>query len=215
MYSTHGQRFFLGLDKRSPLSGIDGEMPLTPTHHRRLIDGVRLYNQLVQLPNDRLVSCIYRTSRRQECKGWTSSIKNHLNWLGFEQEWAEQKVVNLSQLKIKLHEEYETMWKSCITSKPKLRTYRLFKEKPETAQQVLSHMPKAQRSLITRLWIGTLPIELELGRKEGKAVVDRICKICQTEVEDEYHLLFDCNAYHELQKPWLKQLKICTLPNSC
>ena len=43
---------------------------------------------------------------------------------------------------------------------------------------------------------GVLPLEIETGRYVGKAVADRLCKVCNmNRVEDEFHFLFDCCMY--------------------
>ena len=52
--------------------------------------------------------------------------------------------------------------------------------------------------------MGTLPIQLELGRYSRVAVQERLCKVCKSgQIEDEYHLLFQCERYKVERVEWL------------
>ena len=201
------QRFFLGINQQTCLAGLQGDMPLDKSYDRRILYGVRFYNQLLRLPEDRLVVKIYKASRHFGRGCWAYQIKSHLVELGFEAEWREQLLVSLERLKDKLLDRSITNWKSEVLSKPKLRTYRTFQQVPSFANHVTSHISKSQRSLITRLRLGTLPICLEQGRYTNTPAEDRVCEVCSDNiVEDEFHLMFECTAYKEERKYWLDQM---------
>ena len=53
---------------------------------------------------------------------------------------------------------------------------------------------KWKRSLFARLRCGVLSIELEKGRFSHTPVEHRICKLCQSDVKTEFHLLFECKT---------------------
>ena len=46
-------------------------------------------------------------------------------------------------------------------------------------------------------------LEIEKGRHSGVARIDRICKICQSSIEDEYHFVFICELYKDLRVKYL------------
>ena len=51
--------------------------------------------------------------------------------------------------------------------------------------------------------------EVNIGRYSNIPVNDRICKMCDSQVvEDEYHLLFQCNIYKSEQENWLGKLNL-------
>ena len=56
---------------------------------------------------------------------------------------------------------------------------------------------KYERSLVSPLLYGCLPIEVETGRYHKVARQERVCKLCNNRVEDELHFLFEC----EMNKP--------------
>ena len=60
------------------------------------------------------------------------------------------------------------------------------------------HLTRGQRSVIAKLRLGILPINIELGRYNGIERGLRMCNICNTgEVEDEIHFLLKCVKYEE------------------
>ncbi len=66
------------------------------------------------------------------------------------------------------------------------------------ASHLNCNMPKYQRSLISQLRLGVLPLRIETGRFTGLDVVDRLCQVCAgNHVENEIHFLFECSEYNE------------------
>ena len=61
------------------------------------------------------------------------------------------------------------------------------------------YLPRYQRSIISRLLCGILPLEIEVGRykrKNGKKIPreERYCKVCnRLEVENEVHFVLTCD----------------------
>ena len=161
------QRFFLGVDKWTSLAGLDGEIPLMKAKDRRIIDGVQFYNSLLKLPISRTVVKMFKVSKEHGNGSWAFDLEKHLRELGFEQEWIDQKPINIGQLEENLLKRWINEWHKEVQKKPKLRTYKLIQQKPVVANHVTSHIPKSQRSQITRLRLGTLSIQLELDRYRG------------------------------------------------
>ena len=57
---------------------------------------------------------------------------------------------------------------------------------------ISTNMSRNKRCLISRLRLGVLAIEVELGRFNNVVREHRICKLCKKGVEDKLHLLFQC-----------------------
>ncbi len=72
-------------------------------------------------------------------------------------------------------------------------------------------MDKYQRSHLSKLRRGTLPLQVELGRfaRPKVALEERICHCCNTNsVEDEVHFLVVCPLYSDLRYDlWLKIIR--------
>ena len=96
-----------------------------------------------------------------------------------------------------------------MTDKPKLRTYKLYKDEYITEEYICKYMSRQKRSLLAQFRMGVLPLEIEVGRFNlktvenrtmRKKVEDRLCNMCdRNEVEDEFHFLMKCNLYNELR----------------
>ena len=92
-------------------------------------------------------------------------------------------------------------WIQTVNQKPKLRTYKLFKELLCTENYVENYMSKRKRSLLAQLRLGILPLHIETGRYTNKPLEERICTLCNSdEIEDEFHFLLKCDLYLEPRK---------------
>ena len=96
--------------------------------------------------------------------------------------------------------------------KPKLRTYKLFKEIAEIEPYIASNLPRYQRSLLAQLRFGILPLSIETGRAQRKKVEERICPLCSDGVEDETHFICICE-YYKLQRDEFFNKILITHPN--
>ena len=71
--------------------------------------------------------------------------------------------------------------------------------------------PSSERSVLAQLRFGILPLHIETGRFNNTRLEDRTCKICELDkIEDECHLLFECDAYDIPRNAW-----IGSVVNSC
>lgn len=70
----------------------------------------------------------------------------------------------------------------------KLRTYKKFKNS-FTFESYLHIGSKSNRQIITKFRVSAHDLEIEKGRYIGVKAENRICKLCETEVEDEFHFL--------------------------
>ena len=92
------------------------------------------------------------------------------------------------------------LWDSSRFNKPKLRYYNLYKCTVEPEDYVINkNLSKYHRSLLAQFRCGILPIEVELGRFRNIDLENRICPMCHSDVEDEFHLLSLCNVYDDLR----------------
>ena len=87
-------------------------------------------------------------------------------------------------------------WLKEIQTKPKLRTYQLFKQEygPEPYTNILTC--RAHQSFLAKLRGGSAPLEIETGRCVGAPVEQRTCKLCHAAVGDEAHFMLTCPVLH-------------------
>ncbi len=59
------------------------------------------------------------------------------------------------------------------------------------------NIDRYEKSLVSQLRYGILPLRVETGRFIGEKHNDRTCTLCNTpNVEDQLHFLFHCNLYN-------------------
>ena len=108
--------------------------------------------------------------------------------LDLENYWTSNTQIPMDQLENKVIEKMTRDWRHRCSTKDKLRTYRTFKQDMCTASHLNCNLPKYERSLISQLRLGVLPLRIETGRFTNLAVENRICQLCDTnEVETEAH----------------------------
>ena len=90
---------------------------------------------------------------------------------------------------------YEQVWNEGVQQKPKLRTYKQFKNKIEVEPYLRANVPRWKRAILARLRTGSLGLQVELGRYSNQSLKDRLCQYCDNCVEDELHFLFNCHHY--------------------
>ena len=96
----------------------------------------------------------------------------------------------------KLSDLNKANWLIEVESKPKLRTYMLFKSELSTQDYIKFHSNKRHRSILGQFILGILPLEIETGRFSNVPHAERTCKFCDTDkVEDEYHFVMSCPLY--------------------
>ena len=66
------------------------------------------------------------------------------------------------------------------------------------------HIPVVYKKCITKLRLSSIDLEIERGRYIKIQRKDRKCKICQFDIEDEFHFIFKCSVYDELRNQFIK-----------
>ena len=123
---------------------------------------------------------------------------------------AVRTVINSVNCQLLVQLLYEKSWKDILNADHarigqeeggnKLRTYRRVKHNYATEQYVKIIIQKKYRSAYAKFICGVAPTKLESGRyRQNRVPVDQsLCESCD-EVEDEYHVLMDCNMYRDFR----------------
>ena len=103
-------------------------------------------------------------------------------------------------VKTRINDYYSNIWKVDAIKVPKLRTYRIFKDRFEIEQYVLLNLTKQERSFLTQFRCGVLPLRIETGRYVGEPPEQRLCLFCNLlHTEDEKHFLLHCTFYTDIR----------------
>ena len=126
-------------------------------------------------------------------KGWLREMK-HITQILQMPTPDNETIYDLEMVHSKLMKLTRSHWWADANTKSKLEYYVLFKDQEDPCTIVKANLDRRERSLLTQLVSGILPIEKEVGRYTNVKKELRFCKICNVPrtVEDEYHFLFDC-----------------------
>lgn len=151
----------------------------------------------------------YFDLRSNVSRTWGGDLRNMLADLGKAESVRNYQKINLGAIKISLEENDQEKWKRDILSKPKLRTYRTFKNHREAEPYLFSSLTRSRRSLIAQIRFGILPLAIETGRFSGQKLEERLCKYCNSDcTETESHFIFDCELYNELRCIWFDKIRL-------
>ena len=205
-------RYFLGLHRNAPALAFQGDMGWMIPKYKYYISAIRLWNKICNMDAGHLTRKVFEWSYRDlyACS-WESNIYDIFESVNKLENFEMAEELDINDLEIKLADIMHDEWSNKLPSKPKLRTYSLFKNEIKTEEYILSNIPKYKRSLLCQLRIGILPLEIETGRYTRKKVEDRICKLCKLDIEDEIHFVCVCPKLQAIRCKYYN--KICSRQN--
>ena len=92
-----------------------------------------------------------------------------------------------------------THWKRSLCNSQKLEFYNVFKDSytPSIYLDVTRKNPN--RKTLVKLRISNHKLNIETGRYDKISRCDRICLVCDLNIEDEIHFLFNCPKYSSIR----------------
>ena len=116
---------------------------------------------------------------------------------------------NLKQCEESLKKAYDIKWIEIISNKPKLRSFKKWKESFGTEPYVKLNLVRNKRSILAQIRSGTLPLKIETWRFVGIKYEDRLCNLCQDgAVETETRFMLKCKHYDKERKYFLAKVNI-------
>ena len=206
-------RTFLGVGKCAPLPCMYGDMPwITPfTRHRSA--AVRYWLRLTRMPQSRLTKRVFDWDYDMATRGrrsWNREIKQILTTCGIPElfnrdQWhthSPDTIVALVRKGLTKLESDQRVVDGASMSR--LRVYNtIVTPSPNPANFVKDRLNRQQRSLISKLRSGTLPIAIETGRYTNTPENLRLCRSCNSgSIENELHFIFQCDAYNVIREQY-------------
>ena len=202
-------RFFMGLGKYAPIDAINGDMGWKPASVKQWSCVFRHWTRCNGMSVDRINHRVFVWCHR-------NAVSNKKNWCF--RTMAKFREHNLDmytdlhnifhksaipQFEDVLFDKYKVEWQNRILSQnvgKKLRTYKLFKQDFETELYLSKTVPYRYRRAFAKFRCGVAPLRIETGRYENKELNERVCFICNNEIEDEKHVLLACPLYADLRE---------------
>lgn len=198
-------RTLLGVPRYTSNAGIHAELGRFPIHVNIQKSMTKYWFRLITLPKDRLAShCYWSLLDSNTTKDpWLNAIKKIINSTGQYFIWENQKSISSShKLVLRKHESYmcqtiqdvafQTLGEH-ISQQTKLTLFNNSKciNKPAKYLNFINY--RKNRSLLCKLRLGTLDLEIEKGRRRNIPREERVCKLCTSgNVEDEVHFILNC-----------------------
>ena len=203
-------RFFMGVGRYTPNAATQGDMGWCCQNQKQWLCVTRQWCRFMNMDQSRInkqIFCWTNQKAGPHNKNWCSRVHvfyrklsmHHL--LNTNSDFNTDSVIkDMSDV---LSEHYEVEWYAKVSQNAarngngqnKLRTYKLFKKELQCEIYLKSIFNYKHRSAFAKFRCGVAPIRLETGRYEQLNVQDRICPLCNSEVESEEHVLTRCQAH--------------------
>ena len=194
-------KFSLGVGKRTTNIAVLGELGRYPLLFEVILNIFRYFEYLLK-SEDVLLSEALKVSKSLKSlniNSWYGSIESLMQYINIDVKKVKNMKIDLKSLIYsKLKQKYNFVWRSEIYDDRKnkqggnkLRTYRLFKDNISLEKYLLI-LNEDERRVLTKFRVSAHNLEIEKGRYIGVQTEDRICKLCNTGVEDETHFLLQC-----------------------
>ena len=66
-------------------------------------------------------------------------------------------------------------------------------------------IPICYKKELSKIRMSSHNLMIELGRHRNIPVIQRLCPICKSDIEDEFHFILKCPAYTDLRKLYIKK----------
>ena len=224
-------RAFLGLPKNTTSCAVLSEFDWLLPKYRGQVRMIRQYHRMLKMENNRLTKQVFQWDKTLNdsnlVNSWGSELKSICYENDFNHIYDQAALFPLKLTIISLKEKFKNCQRSYLRaeceSKPKLRTFNLFKSFDCVPAYISKPLSFLQRKFIGKLRTGSLALRIELGRFSRPRLPEheRVCLVCTSndnsenlvnhEVEDEFHFIFSCNRYDAIRTQWISKL---TLPEN-
>ena len=212
-------RTLLGVPPNSSTAGLHCELGRFPIHVIIQQTMLRYWFRLISLPGNRLASHCY-WSLVDVCPSndpWLSTIHEIIYSSGQYYIWNGQKTfASLNHTERRKYELYMTRTLQDISvqhlsEKTKTETKLHFLENCKNKFEISSYLTRVygrtRRSLLSKLRLGVLDLEIEIKRRNAIPREERFCKLCASqEVEDEIHFILNCPSLGQCREPFIQNI---------
>ena len=133
--------------------------------------------------------------------------KKILERTGFPDVWMLPNSVNpdrfLLLLKIRLKDMYIAELQEGVRSRTSLMLYREIKNVFEISEYLLRIKNRKYRQILSKIRLSSRQLAIEKGRHNNIERNQRYCRLCNSDIEDEFHFIMICPAYIDLRKTYI------------
>ena len=195
--SYKAARYFMGVHRFAPVDALLGDLGWSTAQTRHKILMIKYWNRLCNLQGNRLTRRVFNWDRLcTNIKGtWSYTVRQVLNEIECPEYFNDTMICDIDHVTNILLEHDDLEWQNKRYTSDKLRYYNLYKYDKKVEDYLLLDLSRYQRSIFAQYRCGILPLQIEVGRYRNIELSDRICQVCNTEVQDKIHFMLTCNAY--------------------
>ena len=197
---------FMCVGIKSCNSAVVGDCGRYPLYIETMKRCIKYWIRILKMPDSRLVKTCYNMLKYYDelgNKNWVTEIKTLLQRNGFGYIWDTQTVSNeckfISSFVQRLKDQFAQDWIVDVNDNRKLILYREFKHSFCYEQYLDVLKVRKFRHALAQIRSGHHELEIETGRYNDVARVERLCKLCHVEIEDEIHFILKCRVYNDLR----------------
>ena len=207
-------RSFLGVNKTTPNAAVMGEVGWIPQHVSQKLCMVRQWFRYNKMNESRLNRHVIEWARDSNVCKMVGKCKELFNGLNLNYMFnldLNYGKYDIPIIRESLMDMYIDSWFGGInkvesktgTGLNKLRTYKMFKQDYKCEYYVNNKdIRYCDRRALAQMRCGSAPINIEIGRYRNGVYLPvemRLCPICKAGVENEKHIVLECNFYDDLR----------------
>jgi len=207
---TYACKRFMSAPIYSCNNAIIGDCGRYPIHIYSSMRVVKYWLRLLETPYSRHTKKCYEMLKCFNDIGyvnWVTSLRNHLQSIGFGYVWEQQAVANKPLFLInyaqRLKDIFVQQWIEACNSSSKLKTYNGFKSNFEFESYLNILTIRKFRNAYVCFRISSHKLMIEQGRYLNIDRDQRLCPFCKNDIENEFHFLLICTTYLDLRKMYI------------
>ena len=171
---------------------------------------VKYWCKILKMPDSRLVKKSYLMLKNLDCIGqrnWASDIRKLLCENGFGYIWFDQQIQHekhfLDIFVQRLKDQYIQEWLTILNTSSKLYSYRQYMNEILHESYLNCITVRKFRHSLAKLRCSSHDLEIEKGRYYNIAKENRICKLCYSAVETEFHFVLVCEKLADIREKYI------------
>lgn len=217
--NVHFCKFLLGMSAKSCNIAALGELGRYPIFIKALTRMMKYYARIKNMPKNSLMGDALQDMEHRSGRGkhtWNKAVQNIMDCLGLDLEQTCKDIAKSEYTKKKtghriqnlLENRYLDFWEGQMSMQHgKLDLYACLKSKFGYENYLDEVKINSHQRALTKLRTSNHRLNVETGRYKRPYIArhERICELCDTGIEDEFHFLFQCPIYREIRKNKLGQ----------
>lgn len=200
------------LKKSTPSFMIYGELGITPIMVDIQSRIISYWSKAVHNESNSLVSVMYKILYSMHKNGiykskYIDNVKTIIEHNGFSNIWISQNAFNITwfskSMKQKLKDQSIQTWSSLVECSSSGTNYRIFKDSFGTSLY-LKKLPEYFARIILAFRTRNHKLPIETGRWRGIPRKERICKLCNKDIGDEFHYIMSCKVFDTDRRKFIK-----------